>query len=647
MPAQPKMIYLPETMANWPWPRYINPHYEEVKAESDAWFKGFKPFTKQSQIAFDKGDLGRLASLAYPWGSKEHLRTGCALMNVFFVIDEYTDVESASIVRDMVDMVTDAINNTHKARPEGECRLGEITRQFWERAIKTATPSSQKHFIEAFTDWLNSVVGQATDRDNNHIRTIDSYLKIRRENAGARPAYFPAELGLNLPDDAFYHPVVTELKQATGDGKYNILTVVMHQFNIDLEAAMAWVASYHKGVENKFLDGMRKLPSFGPAVDRELQEYVLALAIFPRANDCWSFESGRYFGTKGLQVQKTRYVPLLPKGQPRAEKESATGASGCSLLALNDDVLLAIVSFLSQEDALKLSCTARGIRSIAMRQVNPKLRKLSMSMSQGDLDPMDVFEGLTHLSNLQILAISDASPRGEGRRPESQRSRIPVVPSIKRLDLIYCRDVSGLRLSPVRLSFTIGTCTPSFWETLLGNLPRLRALEVRLIDLRLEDLGEVTLIQWTMFQENMLRFLRPARIACLKIQTNTITCSVNKTSLRIAMEPERLHSLPRLVAESIPSMELFAVGLYLQPNPYLTYWTRIRVNGDNQRVVEAIDSTVELLFYSILAIVRYVRIPFNADIVHSEAYNVGRFHVALNRPGRVLRHGEAPNATAT
>lgn len=145
------------------------------------------------------------------------------------------------------------------------------------------------------------------------------------------------------------------------------------------------------------------------------------------------------------------------------------------------------------------------------------------------------------------------------------------------------------RLSPVRLSFTIGTCTPSFWETLLGNLPRLRALEVELIDLRLEDLGQVTLIQWT---ENMLRFLRPARIACLKIQTNTITCSVNKTSLQIAMDPERLHSLPRLVAESIPSMELFAVGSnYLQPNPYLTHWTRIHVNEDNQRVVEAIDPT--------------------------------------------------------
>ncbi|KAF9806349.1 hypothetical protein IEO21_08705 [Rhodonia placenta] len=315
MSDQPKMIYLPDTMANWPWPRAINPHHEEVKAESDAWFEGFKPFTKQSQVAFDKCDFGRLASLAYPWASKEHLRTGCDLMNVFFVIDEYTDVECASVVRGMVDIVIDAINNPHKPRPEGECLLGEMTRQFWERAIKTATPSSQKHFIEAFTDYLNSVVEQAADRDNNHIRTVDSYLKTRRENIGARPSYFPAELGLNLPDEAFYHPDIASYnkEQATGDDRHNILTIVMHQFNIDLEAAMTWVASYHKDVENKFLDGMKELPSFGPVVDKELEEYILALAIWPRTNDCWNFESGRYFGSKGLQVQKTRYVPLLPK----------------------------------------------------------------------------------------------------------------------------------------------------------------------------------------------------------------------------------------------------------------------------------------------------------------------------------------------
>ncbi|KAJ7110784.1 isoprenoid synthase domain-containing protein [Mycena crocata] len=328
------MLYLPETMAKWPWPRAINPHYKEVSAESNAWFYAFKPFNAKSQYAFDKCDFGRLASLAYPTASKEHLRTGCDLMNVFFVIDEYTDVESAPVVRDMVNIVIDSMNNPHKPRPEGEILLGEVTRQFWALAIESATPSSAKHFVEAFTDYLESVVEQAKDRDSETVLTVDSYLKTRRQNIGARPSYVPGELHLELPDEAFYHPVLKELEyeiaeliildndiasynkeQSVGDDRHNILTIVMHQFNIDLHAAMAWVVDYHEEVETRFLDGLKRVPSFGPKVDRQLREYIEHLANWPRCNDCWNFESGRYFGNKGWEIKKTRYVPLLPKAE--------------------------------------------------------------------------------------------------------------------------------------------------------------------------------------------------------------------------------------------------------------------------------------------------------------------------------------------
>ncbi|KAH7887274.1 isoprenoid synthase domain-containing protein [Phlebopus sp. FC_14] len=322
-------LYLPETMANWPWPRAINPHYEQVSAESNAWFHGFKAFTQRSQHAFDKCDF-------------EHLRTGCDLMNLFFVVDEYTDVEDAPVVREMVDVVIDALNNPHKPRPEGEILLGQVAKEFWELAIKTASPSSQKHFVEAFTDYLESVVIQAADRDNNTIRTIDSYLATRRQNIGARPSYVPGELHLNIPDEAFYHPVMKELEyliadliildndiasynkeQANGDDRHNILTIAMHQFNTNLEGAMAWVVDYHDEVETKFLDALKRVPSFGPRVDKEVQEYITHLAGWPRCNDCWNFESGRYFGDKGRMIQKTRYVPLLPKVQqdPEAKRE--------------------------------------------------------------------------------------------------------------------------------------------------------------------------------------------------------------------------------------------------------------------------------------------------------------------------------------
>jgi hypothetical protein len=59
----------------------------------------------------------------------EHVRIGCELMNVFFLLEEYTDTENGAVTKDIVDIVIDAIHNPHKIRPEGECIIGEIARQ--------------------------------------------------------------------------------------------------------------------------------------------------------------------------------------------------------------------------------------------------------------------------------------------------------------------------------------------------------------------------------------------------------------------------------------------------------------------------------------------------------------------------------------
>jgi Delta6-protoilludene synthase len=65
MPDPVEMLYLPETMANWPWGRQINPYYEEVKAQSNAWFHGFQAFGARSQHAFDKCDFGACAAICF------------------------------------------------------------------------------------------------------------------------------------------------------------------------------------------------------------------------------------------------------------------------------------------------------------------------------------------------------------------------------------------------------------------------------------------------------------------------------------------------------------------------------------------------------------------------------------------------------
>ena len=50
-------------------------------------------------------------------------------MNLFFLVDEYTDVEPEPVVREMVDVVIDALNHPDRPRPEGEIILGVVAQQ--------------------------------------------------------------------------------------------------------------------------------------------------------------------------------------------------------------------------------------------------------------------------------------------------------------------------------------------------------------------------------------------------------------------------------------------------------------------------------------------------------------------------------------
>ncbi|KAJ7686871.1 terpenoid synthase [Mycena olivaceomarginata] len=272
----PGNIYLPETMKHWPLARAFNPHYEEASAASKAWLHGLRPFNPRSQYAFDKGDF-------------EQLRIGCDLMNVFFVIDEYTDVEGPAAVQAMVDIIFDVLHNPYIPRPTGEMGLGEIFRQFWELTLKSAAT----HFVQSFSDWLKSIVDQARDRESKIPLTLESYVAMRKLNIGLFPSLMPAELQLNLADEVFYHPIVQKLRdciaelifldndmvsynkeQATGDICHNILSIVMRELHIELQDAMAWLCECHSQVETKFFEALQNVPSFGPEMDHQLRQYI-------------------------------------------------------------------------------------------------------------------------------------------------------------------------------------------------------------------------------------------------------------------------------------------------------------------------------------------------------------------------------------
>ena len=88
----------------------------------------------------------------------------------------------------------------------------------------------------------------------------------------------------------------------------------MHENTLDLDDALEWVASRHRNTVEDVLAAWRRalVLSFSPQVDEDVSVYIDHILNWPRANDCWNFENGRYFGEDGLRIQKDRIVELAP-----------------------------------------------------------------------------------------------------------------------------------------------------------------------------------------------------------------------------------------------------------------------------------------------------------------------------------------------
>jgi Delta6-protoilludene synthase len=87
----------------------------------------------------------------------------------------------------------------------------------------------------------------------------------------------------------------------------------MREKGVDLDGAITWIAVSFREALSQFQAQYQMLPSWGPAVDTAIKEYMERLCHWIRGHDCWSFESERYFGTKGPEIQKLKAMTLLPK----------------------------------------------------------------------------------------------------------------------------------------------------------------------------------------------------------------------------------------------------------------------------------------------------------------------------------------------
>ena len=103
------------------------------------------------------------------------------------------------------------------------------------------------------------------------------------------------------------------MEQSKGIGGNNIVTVLMQEKKIDVQAASDLVGEHFQQLITQFTENKPKLPSWGPEVDASVAAYVNALEHWIIGNLVWSFETIRYFGPHYQEVKRTRVVKLRPR----------------------------------------------------------------------------------------------------------------------------------------------------------------------------------------------------------------------------------------------------------------------------------------------------------------------------------------------
>ncbi|KAI0780394.1 terpenoid synthase [Trametes elegans] len=356
--SSPGHFILPDLVGHCSFPLVYHPDGDAVAAESVRWLdEGCPELSPKARAALYGLQAGELTAYCYPYCSTARLRVVSDFMNYLFHLDNISDGMMRKSTEELADVVMNALwfpdhyeptRCPGKPQPAAEPSAGKMARDYWVRCIRDAGPGPQARFKETLELFFEAVHQQARDRDAGVIPDLESYINVRRDTSGCKPVFDLIEyaMGIDLPEDVVTHPVIMALNQGANDlvtwsndifsynveqargDTHNMIPILMNLRGLDLQSAVDFVGDLCKQTIDAFIDNQRKIPSFGPELDRAVGMYVQGLQDWISGSLHWSFMTERYFGKGGAAVKKHRVVRLLPrKGADASIPTRATAIS--------------------------------------------------------------------------------------------------------------------------------------------------------------------------------------------------------------------------------------------------------------------------------------------------------------------------------
>ncbi|KAK6977226.1 terpene cyclase [Favolaschia claudopus] len=331
-PAVQSSLILPDLHARWPFPGIRSPFANTITPETQAWVEGLGILSPILRKKLQASNFGGLVSFAYAHVlDVEKYRVCCDFVAILFLVDDITDELGVKEVEAVFELARDALRNYDDPRPVGENPIGELHRSFSERLHKVARQNVIERFILNYDHYAKAVTAQAEDREANTIRTLDSYLAIRRQTGGVMCCFTLHLLCAEVSDEILRDERLQRLEMlglemicigndilsfnveyARGD-IHNAVVILMHERKLPIQEAIDFVNTLYQEMLDDFCRvAIRDLPVCGSVATRNaIRMYAAGITSWVTANYEWSLDCRRYFSGGQNPADTNWVVPFI------------------------------------------------------------------------------------------------------------------------------------------------------------------------------------------------------------------------------------------------------------------------------------------------------------------------------------------------
>ncbi|KAI0487794.1 Presilphiperfolan-8-beta-ol synthase [Xylaria cf. heliscus] len=311
----------------------MNPHYEKVKPEADAWAAMVYNLDEKMAKRNAKADFAYMNAIWAPHADEEAFRMMVDWHHWVFAFDDQFDeghlADDSDLAQEEIDATIAIMSDEHPPISKEENPIRHVFQTTWKRLQKRAGPEQQGRWIKNHKDYFTGLLRQVEIQRTQKKLTVDEYIDFRRQSIGAMPSCSLVEYacGINISQSVLDHSSIVECEKISADLVYLVndvlslrkdveygvehnLILLLKKQGLSEQEAIDKIEDMLDECYRRWYRALAEMPIWGEDIDREVLKYVDGCRNIALGNLYWSYKSGRYLKDEGPQVRATRILNL-------------------------------------------------------------------------------------------------------------------------------------------------------------------------------------------------------------------------------------------------------------------------------------------------------------------------------------------------